>query len=90
MVIGHVKNGNVMEYKEYKTLVLERVPPGDRWTEVNGDGTIFGTLTEGLEFWFQKTKCREFHLAALDGKVYSVTKEETLPEAPKQYSLYGE
>jgi hypothetical protein len=57
---------------------------------VNGDGTIFGTLTEGLEFWFQKTKCREFHLAALDGKVYSVTKEETLPEAPKQYSLYGE
>jgi|TARA_R110000850_G_scaffold82490_1_gene177182 hypothetical protein len=80
----------VMEYKEYKTLILERVPPGDRWTQVNGDGTIFGTLTEGLEFWYQKTKCREFHLAALEGKIYSVSKEETIPEEPKQYSLYGE
>ena len=79
-----------MEYKEYKTLILERVAPGDRWTPVNGDGTILGSLTEGLEYWYQKTKCREYHLAALEGKIYSVSKEEAKPEAPKAFSLYGE
>ena len=77
------------EYKEYKTLVLERVPPGDRWSPVNDD-IILGSLTEGLEYWYQKTQCREYHLAALEGKIYSVTKEEAKPEPPKAFSLYGE
>jgi hypothetical protein len=78
-----------MEYKEYKTLILERVSPGDRWSPVNDD-IILGSLTEGLEYWYQKTKCREYHLAALEGKIYSVSKEEAKPEPPKSFSLYGE
>jgi len=78
-----------MEYKEYKTLVLERVPPGDRWSPIDSN-TIFESLTEGLEHSYQKTGCRDYHLAALDGKIFSVTQEEKKPEPEKTFSLYGE
>ena len=55
-----------MAIKEIKTLVLKRVPPGDQWQDVNGQSPIFESLTDGLEYSFQKSggKDTEFHLSA--------------------------
>ena len=44
-----------MATKEVKTLVLKRVPPGDQWQDVDGQSPVFESLTDGLEFSFQKS-----------------------------------
>ena len=42
--------------QEKKILILLRVPPGDRWKYVDdSDAGIFSSLTDGLEFAFQKS-----------------------------------
>ena len=79
-----------MEYTEQKTQVLERVPPGDRWKPVGRTDIIFESLTDGLEWCFQETGCRDYHLAAFDGKVYSIDKVEKEPKPIKTFNLYGE
>jgi|TARA_R110002074_G_scaffold382673_1_gene562477 hypothetical protein len=79
-----------MEYSEKKSLVLKRVPPGDKWMPVNNKTQIFESLTEGLEWSYQNTGCRDYHLAAFDGEVYSINKVEVAPEPTKTFSLYGE
>ena len=76
--------------QEIKTQVLERVPPGDRWRPVGSTDVIFESLTDGLEWCYQKSGCRDYHLAALDGKVYSIDKVEKKPEPIKTFNLYGE
>ena len=84
-----------MATKEVKTLVLKRVPPGDQWTDANGPSDVFESLTDGLEYSFQKSngKDTEFHLSAFKGEIYSVHTEE-LPDAPPppkpRYTMYGE
>jgi len=79
-----------MNIIEEKNQVLERIPPGDRWRPYGQTNPEFESLTEGLEWCFQETGCRDFHLAALDGKVYSVDQVEVAPEPTKTFSLYGE
>ena len=79
--------------KEVKKQVLERVPPGDRWKSViENNGKVYPSLTDGLEYSFQATGAKEFHLSSFEGKVFIVKKEvEEIPdEPPKTYSLYGE
>jgi len=84
-----------MAIKEVKTLVLKRVPPGDQWQSVDGQSPVFESLTDGLEYSFQKSggKDTEFHLSAFKGEIYSVHTEEQ-PDAPPppkpRYSMYGE
>jgi hypothetical protein len=79
------------EIKEQKDLVLQRVPPGDQWSPVDGDTkVILPSLTEGLEYIYQRDGHRDFHLAALDGKVYTVEEVEIAPPPPKTFNLYGE
>jgi|TARA_B100001964_G_scaffold225003_1_gene272394 hypothetical protein len=76
-----------------KELILKRVPPGDRWEDAVDKSNTFDSLTEGLEYAFQKSKGRikEFHLSSFDGEIYYVLPDPELPpEPPKQYSLYGE
>ena len=79
-----------MEYTEEKNQVLLRVPPGDRWRPVGSTDVIFESLTDGLEWCYQKSGCRDYHLAALDGKVYSINQVEKAPEPIKTFNLYGE
>tara|TARA_R100000479_G_C6338400_1_gene184318 strand:- start:536 stop:775 length:240 start_codon:yes stop_codon:yes gene_type:complete len=79
-----------MEYTEQKTHVLERVPPGDRWKPVGKTDIVFESLTDGLEWCFQETGCRDYYLAAFDGKAYSIDKIEKKPEPIKTFNLYGE
>jgi len=84
-----------MAIKEVKTLVLKRVPPGDQWTDANGVSAVFESLTDGLEYSFQKSngKNTEFHLSAFKGEIFSVHTEEhpDAPPPPKpRYTMYGE
>ena len=80
--------------KEVKTLVLTRVPPGDRWTDAVTPGEVFESLTDGLEYVFQKSngKITEFHLSAFKGQIYSVQDVEVPDPEPitKRWTLYGE
>ena len=84
-----------MATKEVKTVVLKRVPPGDQWTDANGVSDVFESLTDGLEYSFQKSggKDTEFHLSAFKGEIYSVhtIEEPDAPPPPKpRYTMYGE
>ena len=73
--------------------VLERFPPGDRWTPTDAEQPIFSSLTEGIEWVFQKTQERDYVIKAAEGKVFIYHEqdiEEPDPEPPKRYNLYGE
>ena len=77
--------------EEKRDVVLRRVPPGDRWSPVDSPSTILESLTDGLEYHFQKTGQTEFFLSARKGTVEVIYKEEVKVEKPiTKYSLYGE
>jgi hypothetical protein len=77
------------EIKEERILVLKRVPPGDRWVFADGGKTIYPSLTEGLEAWYQQNGDTNFYIEARRGTVEVVVEEEV--EIPvKRFSLYGE
>lgn len=76
---------------EIKTPIFKRVPPGDRWTEINGDSNrIFPTLTEALEYYFQKTKQRQYYIDAISGTISYVTQEVDPEPEIQQFSIYGD
>ena len=57
-------------------LVLKRFPPGDRWTPADSDQPVFSSLTEGIEWTFQKTQSRDYLIKAGEGKVFIYTENE--------------
>ena len=84
-----------MATKEVKQLVLKRVPPGDQWTDPEVDSGVFPSLTDGLEYAFQKSggKTTEFHLSSFKGEIYSVHTEiepDPEPEPQQKFTMYGE
>ena len=73
--------------------VLKRFPPGDRWTPVSAEQPIFSSLTEGIEWVFQKTKETDYVIKAAEGRVYIYHEQEITepePEPPKTFNIYGE
>ena len=78
------------EVKEEKKIVLRRVPPGDNWKFANGSTkSIYPSLTDALEAWYEETGDTQFYIDARLGTVESVVREEV--EKPvKRFSLYGE
>ncbi len=77
--------------EEIKEVVLKRVPPGDRWTPVDSPSVVLESLTDALEYHFQKNGQTEFFLSARKGTVEVIYKEEIKVEKPvKRYSLYDE
>jgi hypothetical protein len=81
-----------MEKIEYNELIAVRVPPSDRWELVEDKTkTVYNSLTEVLEAWFEKNQEKaEFRLAPLDSKVYVIRTENKSPEPPKRYNIYGD
>lgn len=78
------------EIKQEKELVLKRVPPGDRWIfATTPKGTIWPSLTDALEAWYQNTGDTNFFIEARDGTVH-IIKEEEVDKPVKRFSLYGE
>jgi hypothetical protein len=81
-----------VETQEFLEVIANRIPPGDRWTLVE-DKTIYNSITETLEAWFQKTgEKAEFRLAPLQGKLYVIRTEEVeiQPEPPKRFDIYSD
>mgnify|MGYP003646015319 FL=1 len=78
--------------EEIKVKVAKRVSPGDRWTPLDNTSVILESLTDLLEYIYQKTGNTQFYMDAKEGFTYVIEKEqkviETEPE--KKYSLYGE
>ena len=78
--------------EEVKTKIAKRVPPGDRWSPVENSQLILESLTEVLEYAYQKKGKTQFYMDAREGFVYVVDTEEVIvqPEPDKKWSLYGE
>lgn len=78
--------------EEIKTRVAKRVPPGDRWTPLDNSTVILESLTDVLEYVYQKQGNSQFFMDAREGFVYVIDTEEKViePEPEKKWSLYGE
>ena len=75
-----------------KELVAQRVPPGDRWTPLDNSSLVLDSLTDVLEYIYQKNGNTQFYMDAREGFTYVIKQEEKViePEPQKSYSLYGE
>ena len=78
------------EIIEQTELALKRVPPGDKWVfATTPNGTVYTSLTDALEAWYQNTGDTQFYIDARKGTVEIVIEQEV--EKPvKKFSLYGE
>lgn len=78
--------------EEVKVKVAKRVPPGDRWTPLDNTSVILESLTDVLEYIYQKNGNTQFYMDAREGFTYVIKTEEKViePEPEKKYSLYGE
>jgi hypothetical protein len=76
---------------ENKTLIANRIPPGDRWSLI-GEEKIYPSITEVLNAYFEKVTVKPlaYRLEPLNNKIYALqTSTEPDPE-PKKYSIYGD
>jgi hypothetical protein len=78
--------------EEVKVKVAKRVPPGDRWTPLDNTSVILDSLTDVLEYIYQKNGNTQFYMDAREGFTYVIQTEKRViePEPEKKYSLYGE
>ena len=78
--------------EEVKVKVAKRVPPGDRLTHLDNSSLVLDSLTDVLEYIYQKNGNTQFYMDAREGFTYVIKQEEKViePEPQKSYSLYGE
>ena len=78
--------------EEIKTRVAKRVPPGDRWSPLDNTTVVLESLTDVLEYVYQKNGVTQFYMDAREGFTYIIKTEEKViqPEPTKKWSLYGE
>lgn len=78
--------------EEVKVKVAKRVPPGDRWAPLDNSSVILDSLTDVLEYIYQKNGNTQFYMDAREGFTYVIQQEQKViePEPEKKYSLYGE
>ena len=78
--------------EEVKVKVAKRVPPGDRWSPLDNTSVVLDSLTDVLEYIYQKNGNTQFYMDAREGFTYVIQQEEKViePEPQKTYSLYGE
>lgn len=83
---------NEVVTEEVKIKVAKRVPPGDRWTPLDNTSVVLDSLTDVLEYIYQKNGNTQFYMDAKEGFTYIIQTEERViePEPEKKYSLYGE
>ncbi len=74
-----------------KQAVLKRLPPGDRWQSVDGDSPVLETLTDALEWMYQKTGITEYFISARRGTVETMSERVIEIEKPiRKFSIYDE
>jgi len=78
--------------EEIKVKVAKRVPPGDRLSPLDNETVILDSLTDVLEYVYQKQGVTQFFMDAKEGFTYIIQQEEKViePEPTKTWSLYGE
>ncbi len=56
---------------ENRTLIANRIPPGDRWSLV-GEEEIYSSITEVLNAYFEKVTVKPlaYRLEPLNNKIY--------------------
>lgn len=81
---------------EIKTPIFKRIPPGDRWMELDEIsqqpiGTrVFPSLTEALEHYFQKVGARQYYINAGQGVICKVSEEADPEPVIQNFSIYGD
>ena len=79
-----------IEIKEQKELILKRVPPGDRWVFADGSQkSVYLSLTDALEGWYQTNGDTNFYIEARNGTV-EIIRQEEVEKPVRRFSLYGE
>jgi hypothetical protein len=78
--------------EEKNILIARRVPPGDQWCLLSDEKTIYKSLTETLEAYYQQSadKPQAFRLEPLKGELYVITTGEVAPPPIKKYNIYGD
>ena len=78
--------------EEIKTRVAKRVPPGDRWSPLDNSTILLESLTDVLEYVYQKQGNSQFFMDSREVFVYVIDTEDKIiePEPTKTWSLYGE
>lgn len=82
------------EVKEELTLIAKRVPPSDRWALLSDPNSVYSSLTDALEGYFQETQqpC-DFRLSPVKGELYAIGSkvvEKAPPPPPKKFNMYGD
>ena len=61
--------------EEIKVKVAKRVPPGDRWSPLDNETVILDSLTDVLQYVYQKKGITQFYMDARDGYTYVIETE---------------
>ena len=81
------------EVKEEVVLIAKRRPPGDSWVLLSDPNSVYHSLTDALEGYFQEAQqpC-DFRLSPIKGELYAIvsTVAEIKPIPPKKFNMYGD
>ena len=82
------------EVKEEVVLIAKRRPPGDSWVLLSDPNTVYHSLTDALEGYFQEVQqpC-DFRLSPIKGELYVIDSkvvEKAPPPPPKKFNMYGD
>jgi hypothetical protein len=78
--------------EEKNILIARRQAPGDHWFLLSDEKTIYKSLTETLEAYYQQSinKPQAFRLEPLKGELYAITVGKVPPPPTKKYNVYGD
>ena len=78
--------------QQVKELIATRIKnQGDTWTLLSKGGSVYTSITDTLEAYFQMTKTRcDYHLSPMKGELYCVIEKDAEIVPPKKYNIYGE
>ena len=81
-----------VKVEEKKIKVAKGVPPVDSGMPLDNQTVLLESLTDVLEYIYQKEGVTQFFIDAREGFTYIIQKEEKIieKEPPKKWSLYGE
>ena len=83
------------EIKEELILIAKRHPPGDNWKLLSDPNSVYHSLTDALEGYFQEVgeiQC-DFRLSPMKGELYVIDSkvvEKAPPPPPKKFNMYGD
>jgi hypothetical protein len=69
---------STIEIEEIKIKVAKRKPPGDCWIPLDDTSIVFNSLTDVLEYVYQRKGNTQFYMDAREGVIYVVTHNEII------------